>query len=165
MFELPFEEIAPMVGRTPAAARQLASRARRRVKGAELPAPDPDLARQRDVVDAFFLAARGGDFDALVALLDPDVVLRSDFGARRPAASRVVHGAAAVARQALLAALPNAELHPALVNGAAGVVITVRGRPFAVMGFTVTDGRIVEIDAIADPERVRAIAAAVLGDG
>jgi RNA polymerase sigma factor (sigma-70 family) len=164
MFELPFEEIAPMVGRTPAAARQLASRARRRVKGAELPAPDPDLARQRDVVDAFFLAARGGDFDALVALLDPEVVLRSDFGARRPAASRVVHGAAAVASQALMAALPTAQLHPALVNGAAGMVITVRGRPFAVMGFTVVDGRIVEIDAIADPERVRRIAAAVLGD-
>jgi RNA polymerase sigma-70 factor (ECF subfamily) len=164
MFELPFEEIAPMVGRTPAAARQLASRARRRVSGAELPAPDPDLARQREVVDAFFLAARGGDFDALVALLDPEVVLRSDFGARRPGASRVVHGAAAVAGQALTAALPTAELHPALVNGAAGVVVTVRGRPFAVMGFTVADGRIVEIDAIADPERVGRIAAAVLGD-
>jgi RNA polymerase sigma-70 factor (ECF subfamily) len=164
MFELPFEEIAPMVGRTPAAARQLASRARRRVSGAELPAPDPDLARQREVVDAFFLAARGGDFDALVALLDPEVVLRSDFGARRPGASRVVHGAAAVAGQALTAALPTAELHPALVNGAAGVVVTVRGRPFAVMGFTVADDRIVEIDAIADPERVGRIAAAVLGD-
>jgi RNA polymerase sigma factor (sigma-70 family) len=165
MFELPFEEIAPMVGRSPAAARQLASRARRRVKGAELPPSDPDLARQRDVVDAFFLAARGGDFEALVALLDPDVVLRSDFGAGRPAASRVVHGAAAVARQALMAALPTAELLPALVNGAAGMVITVRGRPFAVMGFTVVEGKIVEIDAIADPERVRRIAAAVLGDG
>jgi RNA polymerase sigma-70 factor (ECF subfamily) len=162
MFELPFEEIAPMVGRSPAAARQLASRARRRVKGAEIPAPDPDLARQRDVVDAFFQAARGGDFDTLVALLDPDVVLRSDFGARRPAASVVIRGAAAVARQAR--ALPAAHLRPALVNGAAGVVITVRGRPFAVMGFTVTEGKIVEIDAIADPERVRRIAAAVLHD-
>jgi RNA polymerase sigma-70 factor (ECF subfamily) len=114
------------------------------------------------VVDAFFRAARGGDFDALVALLDPDVVLRSDFGARRPAAARVTHGAAAVARQALIAALPTAQLHPALVNGAAGVVVTVRGRPFAVLGFTVTDGKIVEIDAIADPDRVRRIAAAVL---
>jgi RNA polymerase sigma factor (sigma-70 family) len=164
MFELPFEEIAPMVGRSPAAARQLASRARRRVKGAELPAPDPDLARQRDVVDAFFRAARGGDFDALVNLLDPDVVLRSDFGARRPAAPKVTRGAAAVARQALIAALPTAHLHPALVNGAAGVVITAHGRPFAVLGFTVTDGRIVEIDAIADPDRVRRIAAAVLGE-
>src|SRR5436309_6090405 len=102
MFALPFEEIAPMIGRTPVAARQLASRARRRVKGAEVPAPDPDLARQRDVVDAFFLAARGGDFDALVALLDPDVVLRSDWGARRPGASVVIHGAGAVARQALM---------------------------------------------------------------
>jgi RNA polymerase sigma factor (sigma-70 family) len=164
MFELPFEEIAPMVGRSPAAARQLASRARRRVRGAELPAPDPDLARQRDVVDAFFLAARGGDFDALVAVLDPDVVLRADFGARRPAASIVIHGAAAVARQARMAALPAAHLHPALVNGAAGVVVTVGGRPFAVLGFTVTDGKIVEIDAIADTERVRRIAAAVLSD-
>jgi RNA polymerase sigma-70 factor (ECF subfamily) len=165
MFELPFDEIAPMVGRSPAAARQLASRARRRVRGAELPAPDPDLARQRAVVDAFFLAARGGDFDTLVSLLDPDVVLRSDFGARRPAAARVTRGAAAVARQALIGALPTAHLHPALVNGAAGVVVTVNGRPFAVLGFTVTEGRIVEIDAIADPERVRRIAAAVLGDG
>jgi RNA polymerase sigma-70 factor (ECF subfamily) len=165
MFELPFDEIAPMVGRSPGAARQLASRARRRVRGAELPAPDPDLARQRAVVDAFFLAARGGDFDTLVSLLDPDVVLRSDFGARRPAAARVTRGAAAVARQALIGALPTAHLHPALVNGAAGVVVTVNGRPFAVLGFTVTDGRIVEIDAIADPERVRRIAVAVLGDG
>jgi RNA polymerase sigma factor (sigma-70 family) len=164
MFDLPFEEIAPMVGRSPVAARQLASRARRRVKGAAVPAPDPDLARQRDVVDAFFRAARGGDFDALVALLDPDVVLRSDFGARRPAAPRVIRGAAAVAGQALMAAFPTARLHPALVNGAAGVVVTVDGRPFAVMGFTVSGGRIVEIDAIADPERVRRIAAAVLGD-
>jgi RNA polymerase sigma factor (sigma-70 family) len=164
MFDLPFDEIAPMVGRSPTAARQLASRARRRVKGAEIPAPDPDLARQRDVVDAFFRAARGGDFDALVALLDPDVVLRSDFGAQRPAAARVTHGAAAVARQALIAALPTAQLHPALVNGAAGVVVTVRGRPFAVLGFTVTDGKIVEIDAIADPDRVQRIAAAVLGN-
>jgi RNA polymerase sigma factor (sigma-70 family) len=163
MFELPFEEIAPMVGRTPAAARQLASRARRRVKGTGIPAPDPDLARQREVVDAFFLAARGGDFDALVAVLDPDVVLRSDFGERRPAAPRVTRGAAAVARQAVIGALPGAQLHPALVNGAAGVVITVGGRPYAVMGFTVTEGRIVEIDAIADPDRVGRIAAAVLG--
>jgi RNA polymerase sigma factor (sigma-70 family) len=164
MFELPFEEIAPMVGRTPAAARQLASRARRRVKGTGIPEPDPDLARQRDVVDAFFAAARGGDFDALVAVLDPDVVLRSDFGERRAAASRVTRGAAAVARQAVIGALPNAQLHPALVNGAAGVVVTVGGRPFAVLGFTVTEGRIVEIDAIADPDRVRRIAASVVGD-
>jgi RNA polymerase sigma factor (sigma-70 family) len=162
LFELPFEEIAAMVGRSPAAARQLASRARRRVKGAERVAADPDLARQREVVDAFFRAARGGDFDALVALLDPDVVLRADYGAWRPAASKVIRGAAAVARQAR--AIPGALVRPALVNGAAGAVITVGGRPFAVMGFTVSEGKIVEIDAIADPERVRRLAAAVLSD-
>jgi RNA polymerase sigma factor (sigma-70 family) len=164
MFELPFDEIAPMVGRSPEAARQLASRARRRVKGAELRASEPDLARQREVVDAFFRAARGGDFDALVAVLDPDVVLRADFGVRRPDLSKVFRGAAAVARQAFIGALPGARLHPALVNGAAGAIVTVRGRPFAVMGFTVAEGRIVEIDAIADPERVRRIAAAVLSN-
>ncbi len=165
MFDLPFEEIAIMIGRSTAAARQLASRARRRVRGAEIAPPDPDLARQRRVVDAFFQAARGGEFETLVGLLHPDVVLRADFGGRRPNAPRVVRGAEAVANQAQLAALPGAELHPALVNGAAGVVVTVNGRPFAVMGFTVTEGKITEIDAIADPDRVRRIAAAVLGDG
>jgi RNA polymerase sigma factor (sigma-70 family) len=167
MFQLPFEAIAPTVGRSPAAARQLASRARRRVKGAQIPAPDPDLSRQRQVVDAFFLAARGGDFDALVAVLDPDVVLRSDAGATRPAGSFVIRGATAVARQSLRglrSALAAALVRPALVNGAAGVVVTVGGRPIAVMGFTVTEGKIVEIDAIADPERVRGIAAALLTD-
>ncbi len=162
MFDLPFEEIAPMVGRTPAAARQLASRARRRVKGAEMPAPDPDRDRQREVVDAFFRAARGGEFDRLVALLDPDVVLRSDFGPKRPAAPVVVRGAEAVARQAIMFALPGAEVRPALVNGSAGAVVTVRGRPVSVLGFAVSDGRIVAIDAIADPDRVRRIAAAAL---
>jgi ketosteroid isomerase-like protein len=137
------------------------------VKGAEVPAPDPDLPRQREVVDAFFSAARGGDFDALVAVLDPDVVLRLDTGARRPAASMMIRGAAAVARQAqsgLASALRAAHVRPALVNGAAGVVVTVRGRPITVMGFTVADGKIAEIDAIADPERVRRIAAAALND-
>jgi RNA polymerase sigma factor (sigma-70 family) len=162
MFQLPFEEIAPMVGRSSEATRQLASRARRRVRGAQLPAPDPDLARQREVVDAFFRAARGGEFDSLLALLDPDVVLRSDFGGRRPSAPKVIRGARAVARQAR--PLPGAELHPALVNGTAGMVITVHGRPYAVMGFTVVDGKIIEIDAIADPERVGTIAAAVLSE-
>ncbi|HJY44841.1 MAG TPA: sigma-70 family RNA polymerase sigma factor [Propionibacteriaceae bacterium] len=165
MFQLPFEEIAPMVGRSPEAARQLASRARRRVKGAQIPAADPDLARQRAVVDAFFRAARGGDFDGLVALLDPGVVLRSDYGGRRPASPKVIHGPAAVASQALLGALPGAELHPALVNGTAGMVITVHGRPYAVMGFTVADGKIIDIDAIADPERVERLAEAVLSEG
>jgi RNA polymerase sigma factor (sigma-70 family) len=164
MFDLPFEEIAPMVGRTPVAARQLASRARRRVKGAGVAAPDPDLARQRKVVDAFFAAARGGDFDALVAVLDPDVVVRMDTGAWRPQAAIVVRGAAAVARQALgglTSLLPNVQVHPALVNGAAGVVVTRRGRPVTVMGFTVADGKIAEIDSIADPERVRRITASI----
>jgi|SRR6188472_251257 len=162
MFGLPFAEIAPMVDRSAPAARQLASRARRRVKGVEIPAPDHDLVRQREVVDAFFRAARGGDFEALVAVLDPDVVLRADFGGRRPAAPQVTRGAAAVAKQALIGALPHAELHPALVNGAVGVVVTVRGRSFAILGFTVTNGKIIEIDAIAHPERVARIAAAVL---
>jgi RNA polymerase sigma factor (sigma-70 family) len=161
LFELPFKEIAPVVGRTPAAAKQLASRARRRVNGAGMPAPDPDPGRQREVVDAFFAAARRGDFEALVAVLHPGVVARSDWGARRPAGSVVVRGAEAVARRALWGgALPAARLHPVLVNAAPGVVVTVRGRPFAVMSFIVADGKIAEIDAIADPERVRAIAAA-----
>jgi RNA polymerase sigma factor (sigma-70 family) len=165
MFELPFEDIAPMVGRTPTAARQLASRARRRVKGADVRAPDPDLGRQREVVDAFFAAARGGDFDALVAVLDPGVVLRIDAGARHPSQSMEIHGAGPVARQALTglsSALRVAHVHPALVNGAAGVVISVRGRPLTVIGFTVADGRIVEMDAVADPERARKAAAAIL---
>jgi RNA polymerase sigma factor (sigma-70 family) len=167
MFDLPFDEIAPMVGRTPPAARQLASRARRRVQGAEVPAPDPDLARQRDVVDAFFSAARGGDFDGLVAVLDPSVVLRIDAGARHPSASMELHGAASVARQVLTGlspALRVAELRPALVNGAAGVVVTLRGRPVTVVGFTIAGGKIAEIDAIADAERVRLITAAVPGE-
>jgi RNA polymerase sigma-70 factor (ECF subfamily) len=162
LFDLPFDEVAPMVGRTPTAARQLASRARRRVQGADVRAPDADLSRQRQVVDAFFAAARGGDFDGLVAVLDPDVVLRADFGDWRPANSRVVRGADAVARQAIMFALPKAELHPALVNGAAGVVITVGDRPHSVMGFTVADGRIVDIEAFSGPERVARVAAPVL---
>jgi RNA polymerase sigma-70 factor (ECF subfamily) len=164
MFDLPFDEIAPMVGRTPAAARQLASRARRRVSGAEVPTPDADVSHQRQVVDAFFAAARGGDFEALVSLLHPDVVLRADFGPGRPGASRVVHGAAAVARQARLGANLAADLHPALINGAAGVVVTLRGRPYAVMAFTVAEGQIVEIDVIADSDRVGQVAGAVLAD-
>ena len=163
MFDVPFEEIAPMVGRSPEAARQLASRARRRVRGADI--PDPDLARQRAVVDAFFLAARGGDFDALVALLQPDVVLRVDFGPGRPGASMMVRGADAVARQARLGADPAALLHPALINGTAGVVITLGGQPHVVMAFTVVDDRVAELDIIADPERVRRVASTVLGAG
>ena len=158
MFELPFEEIAGMVGRTPTAARQLASRARRRVNGAEIPAPDPDLTRQRQVVDAFFAAARAGDFDALVQVLDPDVVARADLGAGRPPA--VIRGVQAVAK--LARAPRGAQLHPALVNGTVGVVITRNGRPFSVLAFTVVNGKIVQIDGIRDPDRVRRVAAAVL---
>jgi RNA polymerase sigma-70 factor (ECF subfamily) len=161
-FAFPFDEIAPLIGRTPEAARQLASRARRRVRAADIPDPDSDLARQRTVVDAFFAAARGGDFDGLVAVLHPDVVLRADFGPRRPRAPKEFRGAEVVARQALSGALPAAHLHPALVNGAPGVVVTIYGRPFAVLGFTLAEGKIVEIDAIADPDRIRRIAAAVL---
>jgi RNA polymerase sigma factor (sigma-70 family) len=160
MFDLPFDEIAPMVGRSPTAARQLASRARRRVKSADI--PDPDLARQRTVVDAFFLAARNGDFDGLVALLHPDVALRVDFGPSRPNASMIVRGAAAVARQARLGANPAALLHPALINGTAGVVITLDGKPHGVMAFTVVNDLVVELDIIADPERIRRVASAVL---
>jgi RNA polymerase sigma-70 factor (ECF subfamily) len=165
MFDVPFEEIGPMIDRSPVAARQLASRARRRVRGAEVPAPDADLARQRAVVDAFFRAARGGDLDALVAVLDPDVVLRSDFGDRRAGAPRVTRGATGVAGQARLGgALPGAELQPVLVNGVPGVVVMVRGRPFAIMAFTVVGDRIVEIDAIADPDRVARVAASAIAE-
>jgi RNA polymerase sigma-70 factor (ECF subfamily) len=166
MFDLPFEEIAPVVNRTPTAARQLASRARRRVRGADTRAPDPDLARQREVVDAFFAAARDGEFDALVAVLDPAVVVRIDGGTRLAAQSMTVRGAPDVARQALTGLttlLRLVVLHPVLVNGAAGVVVTMRGRPMTVMGFTISNGKIVSIDSLADPDRVPVIAAAFAG--
>jgi RNA polymerase sigma-70 factor (ECF subfamily) len=163
MFAVPFEEIAPIVGRSATAARQLASRARRRVQGAAT-APTADLTHQRAVVDAFFAAARGGDFDALVAVLDPEVVLRTDGGVVRPGASAVVRGAREVAKRALNFAQPAAMVRPALVNGAAGVVVVRDGRPLSVMGFTVTDGKIVAIDALADPERLNQLDLSVLGD-
>jgi RNA polymerase sigma-70 factor, ECF subfamily len=163
MFGVPFEEIAPIVERTPAATRQLASRGRRRVRSADLPTPERDLARQRRAVDAFFRAARGGEFDTLVALLDPDVVLRADAGAWRPALSVVVRGAEEVAGQAVRFAMPHAELRPVLVSGSAGVVVTVRGRPFSIMGFTVSGDRIVAIDTLADPERVATCLATATG--
>jgi DNA-directed RNA polymerase specialized sigma24 family protein/ketosteroid isomerase-like protein len=162
LFAVPYGEIGPMVGRSAAAAKMLASRARRRVQGAAV--PDADLARQREVVEAFFAAARDGDFAALLALLDPDVVVRADGGAVRVGASRVVRGAAAVAEEVLatggfarLARLAQ----PALVNGAAGVVIAAEGRLFAVVGFTVRGGKIVEIDILADPARLRQLDLAV----
>jgi RNA polymerase sigma-70 factor, ECF subfamily len=163
MFSVPFEEIAPIVGRSPTAARKLASRARRRVKGAA-PVPDTDLTRQREVVDAFLAAARGGDFDALVAVLDPEVVLRADRGVVRPGASVVVRGAPAVAEQALTFSRLARFAQPALVNGAAGLVTAAGGKPFSVMGFTVRHGKIVEIDILADPARLRQLDLAVLDD-
>jgi RNA polymerase sigma-70 factor (ECF subfamily) len=162
MFHVSFDEVAAMLGRSPEASRQLASRARRRIKGAGAPTPERDLGRQRAVVDAFFAAGRAGDFDTLVALLDPDVVARADFSPSRPSASQVLHGAAAVARQARLGANAAAVIHPVLVNGAAGVVITLDGRPLALMGFTVVDGKIVEVDVIVDPDRIARLAGPVL---
>jgi RNA polymerase sigma-70 factor (ECF subfamily) len=161
MFGVPFEEIAPMVGRSSTAARQLASRARRRVQG-EAPRPTDDLKRQRAVVDAFFAAARDGDFDALVAVLDPEIVLRSDGGALRPGHTRITHGAEAVARQALTFARLTPYVRPVLVNGAAGVVVAPSGRPYTVMGFTVVDGRIATIEAMSDPERLKRLDLTVL---
>ena len=160
LFAVPFDEIAPIVDRSPEATRQLASRARRRVQGTA-PVAGADPARQREVVDAFFAAARGGDFDALVRLLDPDVVVRADAG---PDASTIIRGAAAVAGRAIMFAQPSATLVPALVNGAAGVVITVEGRPFAVMAFTVSNGRILAIDALNDADRIRRLDLPVLDD-
>jgi RNA polymerase sigma factor (sigma-70 family) len=164
LFAMPFDEIAPIVGRSSTAVRQLASRARRRVQGAA-PVPDADLARQREVLDAFLAAARGGDFDALLAVLDPDVVVRSDLGAVPPGASREVRGAPAVAEQALTFARLSPFAQPALVNGAAGLVVARHGRPISVMGFTITGGKIVEIDILVDPQRLRQLDLAVLDDG
>jgi RNA polymerase sigma factor (sigma-70 family) len=165
MFALPFEEIAPIVGRTPVATRQLASRARRRVQGAA-PDPDADLTGQRALVDAFLAAARAGDFEALVAVLDPDVVFRADRGTL-PAAERepaVVRGAAGVARYVLERAPRFARFgRPAIVNGAAGLVVAPGRRPIAVIGFTIVEGRIVEIDLIADPQKLRALSGSAEG--
>jgi RNA polymerase sigma-70 factor (ECF subfamily) len=165
MFALPFDEIAPIVGRTPVATRKLASRARLRVQGAA-PHPDGDLAEQRAVVDAFLAAAREGDFEALVAVLDPDVVFRIDRGeiaaaARRPA---VVRGATEVARLALEGGARFAPFcRPAIVNGAAGLIVAPGPRPFAVAGFTVVNGRIAEIDVVADREKVAAAVGTAAG--
>src|SRR5829696_256947 len=165
MFAVPFDEIAPIIGRSADAARQLASRARRRVhgvserEGADL-VPDVELSRQRDVVDAFLTAARGGDFGALLAVLDPDVVLRTDRAARRPGMPAEIRGAATVAEQAVRGRARAAR--PVLVNGAVGVVVAPRGRLLMVLDFTIEDGKIVAIDAIADPERLRQLDLAML---
>jgi RNA polymerase sigma factor (sigma-70 family) len=161
MFSMPFDEVATIVGRSPTAARQLASRARRRLQGGTA-APDTDLSRQREVVDAFFAAARQGDFDALVAVLDPDVVLRSDGGAGRPDASVLIHGAPVVAAQALTFARLSPFVRPALVNGAAGAVVAPGGQAISVMAFTVTGGKIVAMNVLADPDRLRRLDLAFL---
>jgi RNA polymerase sigma factor (sigma-70 family) len=149
LFAVPFDEIARIVDRSPAAAKQLASRARRRVRG-QAPEPDADLTRQQEVVAAFLAASRGGDLDGLLAVLDPDVALRVDQGA----GIRVVRGAAAVAGRALTFARLAPFARPAVVNGTAGVVTVVDGRVVSVMAVTVRDGRIVELDILADPDRL-----------
>jgi RNA polymerase sigma factor (sigma-70 family) len=156
MFALPFDEIAPIVGRTPVATRQLASRARRRIQRTA-PKPEADLAEQRAVVDAFLTATREGDFDALLELLDPDVVFRADRGARRVAEREpaVVRGAREVAEYALTRGRQFARhCRPAIVNGAAGLVVMPGSRPIGVIGFTIAKGRILEVDVIADPQKV-----------
>jgi RNA polymerase sigma factor (sigma-70 family) len=160
IFAVPFDEIAPIVDRSPEAARQLASRARRRVR-AENTVPDADVDAQREVVDAFLAAARDGDFDRLVAVLDPDVVLKADLGA---AGSREVRGPAAVIGQAVTYAQLELAMKPALINGAVGVVTTRDGEPFSVGAFTVRDGRIVEMDWLADAARLRELDLAILDD-
>ncbi|MFG2626002.1 RNA polymerase sigma factor SigJ [Streptomyces sp. NPDC048473] len=163
MFAVPFDEIARIVDRTPAAARQLASRARRRVQGVD-PDPDPDLTRKREVVDAFLAAARGGDFEALVAVLDPDVVVRSDIGAGGEGAPSLVRGAAAVARQAMMFAPFAQSSQPALVDGDLAVISTREGRRFSVMIFTIARGRVVEMYVINDPGRLPGLDLTVLSD-
>jgi RNA polymerase sigma-70 factor (ECF subfamily) len=152
VFGVPFTDIAAVLNRSEAAAQQLASRARRRVHGS--PRPDPDLARQRAVVDAFFAASRNGDFDALVAVLHPDVELRIDGGALREEASLRLRGAEAIAAGTATYSKLYPFVRPALVNGVAGAVVAPAGRVFSVMAFTVTNGKITRIDVLADPERL-----------
>jgi RNA polymerase sigma factor (sigma-70 family) len=158
MFAVPFDEIAPIVARSPAAARQLASRARRRVQGAA-PAADADLTRQREIVDAFLAASRGGDFEALLAVLDPDVVVRADRVAVQEGASEEVRGAAAVAGTFAGRAR---RAQPALVGGAVGLVWAPGGRPRVAFDFTIADGKIAAIELVADPERLRRLDVTVL---
>jgi RNA polymerase sigma factor (sigma-70 family) len=161
LFAVPFQEVAAILGRSEAAARQLASRARRRVQGAQ--APEGDRARQRLVVEAFLAASREGDFEALLRLLDPQVVVRADAAATGTAAPRVVRGAAAVASQALGFARRARLARLALVDGAVGLVVTPPGRPSLVLGFTIRRGLISAIDILADPERLRRLDVALLG--
>ena len=162
IFAVPFDEIAPIVGRSPEAARQLASRARRHVQG-ERTVPDTGLDRQREVVDAFMAAAREGDFEGLLAVLDPDVVVRADQGAVRAGALQIVRGAEAVASQAQAYSSLGLLIQPALVNGVVGAVsLRGDGTPFSVGAFTVRGGKIVALDVLADPERLRELDLTVL---
>jgi len=154
VFAVPFDEIAPLVGRSSMAARQLASRARRRVQGTS-PTPDADLAHSRTVVDAFFAAVREGDITALLTVLDPDVVVRADYGALHGTAPREARGARTVAEGAIMFARYARFAQPVLVNGAVGVIAAPGGQLYAVMGFTVRQGKIIEIDILADPARLR----------
>jgi RNA polymerase sigma-70 factor, ECF subfamily len=160
MFAVPFDEIAPIVDRSPDAARQLASRARRRVRG-ERAVPDADLDTQREVVAAFLAASREGDFEALVAVLDPDVVLRADLGPLE-GGTREVRGAEAVASQAIGYSRLGLVVKPALVNGALGAVTTLDGEPFSVGAITVRGGKIVEMYIFADRERLRRLDLTIL---
>jgi RNA polymerase sigma factor (sigma-70 family) len=161
IFAVPFDEIAPIVDRSPEAARQLASRARRRVR-AERTVPDAHLETQREVVDAFLAAARDGDFDRLVAVLDPDVVLRADFGP--DGGSQELRGAAAVAGRALGYAQLGLDIRPALINGVAGAVAFLHGQPFSIAAVTVRQGKIVELDFLADPKRLHQLDLTILDD-
>jgi RNA polymerase sigma factor (sigma-70 family) len=155
MFAVPFDDIAEMLDRSPAATRQLASRARRRVQSERQ--PDPDLAKQREVVDAFFAASREGDFEALVSVLDPDIVLRSDGGAARPRQNQLLRGAKTIAGQAILAQRLSRFAHPALINGTPGVVVAANGNLLVIMAFTVSGGKIAAIDVLADVDRLKNI--------
>ena len=159
IFGVPFDEIAPIVDRSPEAARQLASRARRRVR-AERAVPDADLGTQWEVVEAFLAASQEGDFDRLVAVLDPDVVVRADFG--RVGGARETRGAAAVARQALGYARIGLELRPALINGVPGAVAFRDGKPFSIGAVAIRNGKIVELDFLNDPERLRQVDLTIL---
>jgi RNA polymerase sigma-70 factor (ECF subfamily) len=162
MFDVPFDDIAAMLGRTPAATRQLASRARHRVRDASV-SEDADRAHNRRVVDAFFAAARGGDLERLIGLLDPDAVLRTDGGPKRAAATALVRGASAVARRAIMFARPDAQVVPALINGGTGVVILAGGECISVMSLTVAGGRIVDVTALVDPDRLATLDLTVVG--
>lgn len=165
VFGVPFSMIGQLVGRSEQAARQLASRARRQVREAGPTTPDVGLPQQRAIVDAFFAAARAGDFDRLVELLDPDAVIRADGGPARPGASVVMRGAAQIAQATIATASPLADFTPVLVNGIAGMLITVRGRPVSLIAVTVTGSRITAMDGITDPGRLARLGLAGLSPG